>query len=345
MFVLGPNQLQRFYQGGAEIAGFRGLGAAADGPEDWVASTTTAFGEQQAGLSRLPDGRTLADAVGAAAGMVPRPGARRRVRRRHRPAGQAARRGPAAARALPPGPGLQPGQSGLPARQDGSLDRARHRHRRRLCLPRLPRRHPGQRAGRLGGQPGRARAGRRAAPGAGRARRQRAGAGRHAARHRPRRVPGRTAGADRPVHPAGMGRVPGRRRPSSAVSAWATPARWRPWTAPDGTRTGWPACAAGRHHPARAAAVLPGCCRPPRTRSSGPNCCSPARTSRCRPDMRSGSSPAAPATLATEQGGSLPLRRGMTVLVPHADGTARLTGDVQIIRCLPPSLPAAGGPG
>ena len=35
----------------------------------------------------------------------------------------------------------------------------------------------------------------------------------------------------------------------------------------------------------------------------------------------------------------------MTVLVPHADGTARLTGDVQIIRCLPPSLPAAGGPG
>ncbi|HEY9242885.1 MAG TPA: mannose-6-phosphate isomerase [Streptosporangiaceae bacterium] len=63
MFVLGPNQLQRFYQGGAEIAGFRGRGAAADGPEDWVASTTTAFGEQQAGLSRLPDGRLLADAV------------------------------------------------------------------------------------------------------------------------------------------------------------------------------------------------------------------------------------------------------------------------------------------
>jgi mannose-6-phosphate isomerase len=64
LFVLGPNQLQRFYLGGAEIAGFRGLGAAADGPEDWVASTTTAFGEQQAGLSRLPDGRLLADAIG-----------------------------------------------------------------------------------------------------------------------------------------------------------------------------------------------------------------------------------------------------------------------------------------
>ena len=42
-------------------------------------------------------------------------------------------------------------------------------------------------------------------------------------------------------------------------------------------------------------------------------------------------------TLATEHGGTLPLRRGMTVLVPYADGPAQLTGDVQVIRCLPPS--------
>ncbi len=46
-------------------------------------------------------------------------------------------------------------------------------------------------------------------------------------------------------------------------------------------------------------------------------------------------------TLATEHGGSLPLRRGMTVLVPHADGAAQLTGDVQVIRCLPPSEPVS----
>ncbi len=149
-----------------------------------------------------------------AARMVPRCWARRGVRHRPRPAGQAARRRPAAARALPPGPGLQPGQPGLLARQDGSLDRAHGQRRRRLCLPGLPRRHPGRPAGRLGGQPGRARAGRRAAPGTGRRRGQRAGAGRYPACHRPRCVPGRTAGTDRPVHPAGVAWFPGRRHRS-----------------------------------------------------------------------------------------------------------------------------------
>jgi mannose-6-phosphate isomerase len=43
--------------------------------------------------------------------------------------------------------------------------------------------------------------------------------------------------------------------------------------------------------------------------------------------------------LVTEQGGTLPLRRGMTVLVPYADGVARLSGDIQVIRCLPPGPP------
>jgi mannose-6-phosphate isomerase len=46
-------------------------------------------------------------------------------------------------------------------------------------------------------------------------------------------------------------------------------------------------------------------------------------------------------SLATKQGGTLPLRRGMTVLVPHADGAAQLTGDIQVIRCLPPSGPVS----
>jgi mannose-6-phosphate isomerase len=63
LFVLSPNQVQRFYRGGAEIARFRALEVAGDGPEDWVASTTTVAGEQQAGLTRLPDGRLLADAI------------------------------------------------------------------------------------------------------------------------------------------------------------------------------------------------------------------------------------------------------------------------------------------
>jgi len=63
LFVLSPNQVQRFYRGGAKIARFRALDVAGDGPEDWVASTTTVAGEPQAGLTRLPDGRLLADAI------------------------------------------------------------------------------------------------------------------------------------------------------------------------------------------------------------------------------------------------------------------------------------------
>ncbi|MGH3154957.1 MAG: class I mannose-6-phosphate isomerase [Streptosporangiaceae bacterium] len=66
--LLGPNQPQRFYRGGSKIAGFRGL--APDGldgdhlPEDWVGSATAAFGSDCLGLTRLPDGRLLRDAIG-----------------------------------------------------------------------------------------------------------------------------------------------------------------------------------------------------------------------------------------------------------------------------------------
>jgi mannose-6-phosphate isomerase len=64
--VLPPNPVPRFYRGGAAIAALRGINAAADrAPEDWVGSTTTVHGEQEVGLSRLPDGRLLRDAVAA----------------------------------------------------------------------------------------------------------------------------------------------------------------------------------------------------------------------------------------------------------------------------------------
>lgn len=54
----------RFYRGGARIAAFRRETDAAERePEDWVASTTTVAGETRAGLTVLPDGRTLRDAV------------------------------------------------------------------------------------------------------------------------------------------------------------------------------------------------------------------------------------------------------------------------------------------
>ncbi len=62
--LLAPNQLARFYRGGARIQELRGApDQAAGGPEDWVGSTTTALGADGEGLSRLPDGRYLRDAI------------------------------------------------------------------------------------------------------------------------------------------------------------------------------------------------------------------------------------------------------------------------------------------
>jgi mannose-6-phosphate isomerase len=63
---LGPNQLRRFYRGGSRIASFRGLPATGDdAPEDWVASTTTVFGDDDLGRSRLETGALLGDVLAA----------------------------------------------------------------------------------------------------------------------------------------------------------------------------------------------------------------------------------------------------------------------------------------
>jgi len=71
---LGPNQPIRFYRGGAAIAAFRrgeaaGIPIVADPdlwvPEDWIASSTPLFGDTDEGLTVLPDGGTLHDAVRA----------------------------------------------------------------------------------------------------------------------------------------------------------------------------------------------------------------------------------------------------------------------------------------
>lgn len=63
---LAPNPLHRFYRGGEAIASFRGI-PSTDGhtPEDWIGSTATTFGSDGTGLSALPDGRLLRDAIGA----------------------------------------------------------------------------------------------------------------------------------------------------------------------------------------------------------------------------------------------------------------------------------------
>jgi mannose-6-phosphate isomerase len=64
--VLPPNGIPRFYLGGPEIAALRGTQPEGERvPEDWVGSTTTVFGEDELGLSRLPDGRLLREAAAA----------------------------------------------------------------------------------------------------------------------------------------------------------------------------------------------------------------------------------------------------------------------------------------
>jgi mannose-6-phosphate isomerase len=68
--VLPANQpADRFYRGGARIAAFRGrrvdVPANDHVPEDWVASVTTQAGQAAIGLTTLPDGRLLLDAVAA----------------------------------------------------------------------------------------------------------------------------------------------------------------------------------------------------------------------------------------------------------------------------------------
>jgi mannose-6-phosphate isomerase len=64
--VLPPNQFHRFYAGGARIDALRGVAAGEEKrPEDWIGSTTTAFGETDEGLSRVADGRLVRDLVQA----------------------------------------------------------------------------------------------------------------------------------------------------------------------------------------------------------------------------------------------------------------------------------------
>jgi mannose-6-phosphate isomerase len=64
---LTPNTPRRFYRGGERILAFRGLDVPDDfdgrRPEDWLASTTRLFAEGGDGLTVLPDGRLLADAL------------------------------------------------------------------------------------------------------------------------------------------------------------------------------------------------------------------------------------------------------------------------------------------
>ena len=63
--ALPANQPETFYRGAGRIAEFRNVPALADRPEDWVGSVTSRFGLAPSGLSTLPDGRLLAEAIAA----------------------------------------------------------------------------------------------------------------------------------------------------------------------------------------------------------------------------------------------------------------------------------------
>lgn len=64
ILLLSNRPAERFYRGGAGISAFRGeAGAAPREPEDWIGSTTTVNGERTLGLTTLPDGRVLRDAI------------------------------------------------------------------------------------------------------------------------------------------------------------------------------------------------------------------------------------------------------------------------------------------
>jgi mannose-6-phosphate isomerase len=62
---LPSNQFDHFYRGGDRIGALRHGPGGPMRPEEWIGSTTTRFGEREQGLSRLPDGRFLKDAISA----------------------------------------------------------------------------------------------------------------------------------------------------------------------------------------------------------------------------------------------------------------------------------------
>ena len=62
--LLAPNLPATFYAGSGRLAAFHDE-PLPDRPEEWVASTTRRFGQATSGLSALPDGTTLLDAITA----------------------------------------------------------------------------------------------------------------------------------------------------------------------------------------------------------------------------------------------------------------------------------------
>lgn len=61
--ILPSNQFDHFYRGGNRIGILRNGPGGPMRPEEWIGATTTRMGESEMGLSRLPDGEYLKDAI------------------------------------------------------------------------------------------------------------------------------------------------------------------------------------------------------------------------------------------------------------------------------------------
>jgi mannose-6-phosphate isomerase len=61
--ILPSNQFDHFYRGGDRIGILRSGPGGPMRPEEWIGATTTRMGESEMGLSRLPDGEFLRDAI------------------------------------------------------------------------------------------------------------------------------------------------------------------------------------------------------------------------------------------------------------------------------------------
>ncbi len=64
-YKLPSNQFDHFYKGGNRIGALRHGPGGPMRPEEWIGSTTTRFGEPRMGLSTLPTGELLIDALTA----------------------------------------------------------------------------------------------------------------------------------------------------------------------------------------------------------------------------------------------------------------------------------------
>ena len=62
---LPSNQFDHFYKGGYRIGKLRNGPGGPMRPEEWIASTTTRFGQQENGLSKLPNGQLLKEVIAA----------------------------------------------------------------------------------------------------------------------------------------------------------------------------------------------------------------------------------------------------------------------------------------